>query len=73
MAGGWGNKIMQDQASFLVLDSSLIFVATFLLTFYHPGIYFPQMRRDVQKAAQPTEEIKLEQPGSSSEGIKVDA
>ncbi|KAL7956190.1 RTA1 like domain-containing protein [Trichoderma compactum] len=73
MAGGWGNRIMQDQPSFLVLDSSLVLVATFLLTFYHPGIYFPQMRRDVQKAARLTEEINLGQPGSSSEGIKVDA
>ncbi|KAL6872789.1 RTA1 like domain-containing protein [Trichoderma novae-zelandiae] len=50
MAGGWGNKIMQDQTSFLVLDSSLIFIATFLLTFFHPGIFFPAMRRDRRKA-----------------------
>ncbi|KAL7804700.1 RTA1 like domain-containing protein [Trichoderma aethiopicum] len=83
MAGGWGNKIMQDQASFLVLDSTLIFIASFLLTFFHPGIYFPAMRRDRQKArlsaaasggaaGEHGEEIKM-QGGSSTEGIRTDA
>ncbi|EFY92466.1 RTA1 domain protein, putative [Metarhizium acridum CQMa 102] len=43
MAGGWGNKIMQDEPSFLVLDSSLILVTVYLLTIFHPGIFFPQM------------------------------
>lgn len=73
MAGGWGNRIMQDQPSFLVLDSSLILVATFLLVVFHPGIYFPHMRRDRQKSMRPTEEIKLENGLSSTEGIKVAA
>lgn len=82
MAGGWGNKIMQDQASFLVLDSTLIFIASFLLTFFHPGIYFPAMRRDRQKArlaaasggaaGEHGEEIKM-QGGSSTEGIRTEA
>ncbi|KAL7807298.1 RTA1 like domain-containing protein [Trichoderma gracile] len=83
MAGGWGNKIMQDQASFLVLDSTLIFVASFLLTVFHPGIFFPAMRRDRQKARLANaaaasgaeghgEEIKM-QGGSSTEGIRTDA
>lgn len=43
MAGGWGNTIMQDEPSFLVLDASLVAVAVYLLTIFHPGIYFPQM------------------------------
>ncbi|CAG9980497.1 unnamed protein product [Clonostachys byssicola] len=43
MAGGWGNHIMQDEPSFLVLDSALILVATYLLTIFHPGLFFPQM------------------------------
>ncbi|PTB66718.1 RTA1-domain-containing protein [Trichoderma citrinoviride] len=83
MAGGWGNRIMQDQASFLVLDSTLIFIASFLLTFFHPGIYFPAMRRDRIKARLaaeaasgaegPAEEIKMQAAGSSSEGIKTHA
>lgn len=43
MAGGWGNHIMQDEPSFLVLDATLVLVAVFLLTFFHPGLLFPQM------------------------------
>ncbi|KAM6533888.1 hypothetical protein FALCPG4_006834 [Fusarium falciforme] len=43
MAGGWGNHIMQDEPSFLVLDSTLVFVTGFLLTAFHPGLFFPQM------------------------------
>jgi hypothetical protein len=43
MAGGWGNHIMQDEPSFLVLDSSLVLVTGFLLTAFHPGLFFPQM------------------------------
>lgn len=43
MAGGWGNHIMQDEPSFLVLDSSLVLITCSLLTIFHPGIYFPRM------------------------------
>ncbi|OAQ68820.1 RTA1 domain-containing protein [Pochonia chlamydosporia 170] len=43
MAGGWGNEIMQDEVSFLVLDSSLMVVTVYLLTIFHPGLFFPQM------------------------------
>ncbi|OAA80144.1 RTA-like protein [Akanthomyces lecanii RCEF 1005] len=46
MAGGWGNHIMQDEPSFLVLDSSLVLVGSALLTIFHPGIFFPQMRHN---------------------------
>ncbi|TDZ24600.1 Sphingoid long-chain base transporter RSB1 [Colletotrichum orbiculare MAFF 240422] len=43
MAGGWGNHIMQDEASFMVLDSGLVLVCVTLLTVFHPGVYFPHM------------------------------
>lgn len=43
MSGGWGNHIMQDEPSFLVLDASLVLVACYLLTVFHPGLFFPQM------------------------------
>ena len=43
MAGGWGNFIMQNEPSFLVLDSSLILVAVTLLCVFHPGFYFTRM------------------------------
>ena len=53
MAGGWGNHIMQDEPSFLVLDSSLMVVATYLLTVFHPGIFFPQMQNGYSKRTAP--------------------
>ncbi|CCF47037.1 RTA1 like protein [Colletotrichum higginsianum] len=43
MAGGWGNHIMQDEVSFMVLDGSLVLVCVTLLTVFHPGLYFPAM------------------------------
>ncbi|KAH7369216.1 RTA1 like protein [Plectosphaerella cucumerina] len=43
MAGGWGNHIMQDEISFIILDSVLILVAVTLLTVFHPGLFFPAM------------------------------
>ncbi|TQW00483.1 hypothetical protein V2A60_001562 [Cordyceps javanica] len=46
MAGGWGNHIMQDEPSFLVLDSSLVLLGSAILTIFHPGIFFPQMRHN---------------------------
>lgn len=49
MAGGWGNEIMQDEVSFLVLDSSLMVVTVYLLTIFHPGLFFPQMANGYSK------------------------
>lgn len=43
MAGGWGNHIMQDEISFMILDSTLVLVAVTLLTAFHPGLFFPAM------------------------------
>jgi hypothetical protein len=68
MAGGWGNHIMQDEPSFLVLDSTLVLVTGFCLTAFHPGIFFPQManirRNKTTEAETPAE--------SSSEERKVE-
>ncbi|KAM5347410.1 hypothetical protein ACJ41O_010415 [Fusarium nematophilum] len=49
MAGGWGNHIMQDEPSFLVLDSSFMLVSAGLLTAFHPGLCFPQMGNRASK------------------------
>ncbi|KAH7248917.1 RTA1 like protein-domain-containing protein [Fusarium redolens] len=69
MAGGWGNHIMQDEPSFLVLDSSLVLVTGFLLTAFHPGIFFPQMAVTMQR----TKKTEAETPAeSSSEEQKVE-
>ncbi|KAH7150464.1 RTA1 like protein-domain-containing protein [Dactylonectria estremocensis] len=68
MAGGWGNHIMQDEASFLVLDASLVLVTSALLTIFHPGLLFPQMRTGGASPAA----VEAEKSGeSSNEGVKV--
>ncbi|KAF4461909.1 phospholipid-translocating ATPase [Fusarium albosuccineum] len=68
MAGGWGNHIMQDEPSFLVLDSSLVLITGFLLTAFHPGLFFPQMRTGIK----PKTETEAETTGESSSERKVD-
>lgn len=40
LAGGWGNKIMQDEVSFYVLDGAMCVVAVLALTVAYPGIWF---------------------------------
>lgn len=78
MAGGWGNHIMQHEESFLVLDPTLILIATGLLTIFHPGIFFPQMRNGYRKHQTSPEvaEVGKDTPGettaeSGNEGVKV--
>ena len=44
MARGWGNKIMQSQTDFIVLDSVMITISILCLTVFHPGYMFPEMR-----------------------------
>ncbi|KID79512.1 Efflux pump himE [Metarhizium brunneum] len=85
MAGGWGNRIMQDEPSFLVLDSSLILVAVYLLTIFHPGIFFPRManghREKKGAAAAAASDAERESPepkatdcpDSSNEGQKTES
>ncbi|KAF3480016.1 sphingoid long-chain base transporter RSB1 [Arthroderma uncinatum] len=46
MVGGWRNEIMQDEVSFIVLESFLCLIAAILLTAFHAGDCFPQMRGD---------------------------
>ncbi|KAK7550889.1 RTA1 like protein-domain-containing protein [Phyllosticta citricarpa] len=40
MAGGWGNPIMQDEVSFIILDPMLCALAVLVLTLWHPGYCF---------------------------------
>ncbi|KAG5291238.1 parasitic phase-specific protein PSP-1 [Histoplasma capsulatum G186AR] len=49
MAGGWSNHIMQDEISFVILEGVMCIIAAILLTTFHPGTHFPQMRTDYQK------------------------
>ncbi|EGZ67650.1 RTA1-domain-containing protein [Neurospora tetrasperma FGSC 2509] len=43
MAGGWGNEIMQDEPSFVVLESFMVLIACVLFTAFAPGWWFPWM------------------------------
>ncbi|VBB84586.1 Putative protein of unknown function [Podospora comata] len=43
MAGGWGNHIMQDEWSFVVLEGIMVLIACLLLAFFPPGVLFPEM------------------------------
>jgi hypothetical protein len=43
MAGGWGNHIMQDEPSFIVLEGFMVLIPCILLAVFSPGILFPQM------------------------------
>lgn len=40
LAGGWENKIMQDEVSFYVLDGAMCCIAVAALTFAYPAIWF---------------------------------
>jgi len=74
MSGGWGSEIMQHEESFLVLDPTMIFIATYLLTIFHPGIFFPQMRNGHGKSKTAageqaaTADESREKPAESSMG-----
>jgi hypothetical protein len=42
---GWGNELMRKENEFLLLDGMMIAIACVLLTVFHPGYFFPPMRR----------------------------
>ncbi|KAI1336589.1 RTA1-domain-containing protein [Xylariaceae sp. FL0016] len=43
MAKGWGNPIMQDEPSFIVLEGFCVLIPVILLTAFPPGFLFPAM------------------------------
>ncbi|KAJ9138086.1 Sphingoid long-chain base transporter RSB1 [Pleurostoma richardsiae] len=82
MAGGWGNEIMQDEPSFVVLDGFMIWIAVMLLAFFSPGFLFPDMAereavrfsrrrrraaRAEKAAGSASRDTELAQPASASE------
>jgi hypothetical protein len=42
---GWGNELMRKETEFLILDGAMIAVASLALSVFHPGYWFPPMRR----------------------------
>lgn len=60
LAGGWKNKIMQDEVSFYVLDGAMVAVAVVCLTVAYPGAWYrPVLRK--------TEGVQGKKLGSESE------
>ncbi|EEQ31302.1 hypothetical protein McanMca71_004583 [Microsporum canis] len=45
MAGGWGNPLMRNEKDFLLLDGMMIALASATFTVFHPGFWFPPMRK----------------------------
>ncbi|OAA57081.1 rta1 domain protein [Niveomyces insectorum RCEF 264] len=75
MAGGWGNKIMQDQPSFIVLEGFLIFIAVCILAGFQPGFLFPQMavtrkQREAHEAAAAAASAAATATADDTEGEK---
>ncbi|KAL2023298.1 hypothetical protein VTK56DRAFT_3036 [Thermocarpiscus australiensis] len=73
MAGGWGNHIMQDQPSFVVLESFMVLIASALLTVFAPGLFFPQMAQPGTAVAEAGGDEKREtQTESDSSGQETE-
>ncbi|KAI1104075.1 RTA1-domain-containing protein [Jackrogersella minutella] len=65
MAGGWGNPIMQDEVSFVVLEGFCIVIPVILLTAFPPGVLFPAMaEREAQRfrSKLKSEKAKIDPP-----------
>ncbi|KAF4984785.1 hypothetical protein FZEAL_76 [Fusarium zealandicum] len=43
MRGGWGNPLMKDQITFVILEGCMLLIATSAQTVLHPGHFFPAM------------------------------
>ncbi|KAJ0384813.1 hypothetical protein COL922a_007598 [Colletotrichum nupharicola] len=69
MAGGWGNHIMQDEISFMILDGGLVLVCVSLLTIFHPGVFFPAMANARKVAVSE----KSQTTPTTPEGTKVES
>ncbi|KAI1498702.1 rta1 domain protein [Biscogniauxia marginata] len=68
MAGGWGNPIMQDEPSFVVLEGFMIFIPVVLLTAFPPGVLFPAMaEREAQRFRSKKRKTKEEKAGKVTE------
>jgi hypothetical protein len=72
MSGGWGNHIMQDEISFTILDSTLVLIATTLLTVVHPGLMFPQMANRRSSKKKNADMAAVETGESSNEGVRTE-
>ncbi|KAK1753750.1 RTA1 like protein [Echria macrotheca] len=70
MAGGWGNYIMQDEPSFVVLETFMILIGSALLAIFAPGIFFPQMSRSLEAKEGVKAQTDSESSGNDTAGEK---
>ncbi|RYP90673.1 hypothetical protein DL770_003211 [Monosporascus sp. CRB-9-2] len=45
MARGWGNEIMRDEPSFIVLEGFMILIPVIVLALFPAGVFFPAMAK----------------------------
>lgn len=43
MQSGWGSELMQNEATFLALDGTMILIAVTIITAIHPAFFFPYL------------------------------
>ncbi|KAI1393992.1 RTA1-domain-containing protein [Hypoxylon trugodes] len=73
MAGGWGNPIMQDEPSFVVLEGFCIVIPVILLTFFPPGFLFPAMaQREAQRFRRKKGSVATEKTNSDEPIVSGD-
>lgn len=66
LAGGWKNKIMQDEISFYVLDGAMVCVAVAVLTIAYPGALYKPV---LAKTTSMQQEEKLRSESDDSEVV----
>ncbi len=59
MAGGWRNRIMQDQVSFIILDGVMCIVAVYALNIFHPGFLFKQSYETLKVESEVASETQM--------------
>ncbi|KAK5113592.1 hypothetical protein LTR85_010821 [Meristemomyces frigidus] len=47
LSGGWGNKIMRDEAGFIICDSDMCTIAAVVLNLLHPGYLFKDPKQRI--------------------------
>jgi hypothetical protein len=64
LAGGWKNKIMQDEISFYVLDVAMVCVAVLALAVAYPGVWYkPVLVRGTEMEQEKTSRSESEDSG----------
>jgi hypothetical protein len=61
---GWGSTLMQNETTFLILDGTMILIAVWTLTIFHPYFFFPFLGKKGKAAIEDAE--KSQAQGSQS-------